>query len=391
MKHADWTTTTLGEIASFKSGGTPSKQNEAFWGGQHPWISAKDLKTHYLSTSIDTLTDKGFAESKRAPLGSSLVLVRGMTLLKDFPVGYASKELAFNQDIKALVPKPGIDPLFLSYLLVSKKDFFLQNVSVAGHGTGKLETEILKELAVVIPPTTEQTKIAQVLSTWGKAIATTERLLANSQQQKKALMQQLLTGQKRFSEFHEEWRVANFLSLFLVKNDKKTQTTSSNYLEHGKTPIVDQGQALIAGYTDSNQVYRDVPVIVFGDHTRAIKWVDFEFSPGADGTQILKASDLLEARFAYYLLSNADIPNLGYSRHMRELKEIDFRYPTDKVEQQKIAQVLSTADAEIANLHAQLDKLKLEKKALMQQLLTGKRRVRLDDEEEDMAPIRRVG
>ena len=60
-------------------------------------------------------------------------------------------------------------------------------------------------------------------------------------------------------------------------------------------------------------------------------------------------------------------------------------------EQQKIAQVLSTADAEIANLQAQLDKLKLEKKALMQQLLTGKRRVRLDDEEEDVAPIRRVG
>ena len=121
--------------------------------------------------------------------------------------------------------------------------------------------------------------------------------------------------------------------MYLVKNDKKTQTTSSNYLEHGKSPIVDQGQTLIAGYTDSNQLYRDVPVIVFGDHTRAIKWVDFEFSPGADGTQILKASDLLEARFAYYLLSNADIPNLGYSRHMRELKEIYFRYPTDKVEQ----------------------------------------------------------
>ena len=244
---------------------------------------------------------------------------------------------------------------------------------------------------LLVPPHYEQIQIAQILSTWDKAIATSERLFANSQQQKKALMQQLLTGQKRFSEFHEEWRVANFSSLYLVKNDKKTQTTSRNYLEHGKNPIVDQGQALIAGYTDSNQVYRDVPVIVFGDHTRAIKWVDFEFSPGADGTQILKASDLLEARFAYYLLSNADIPNLGYSRHMRELKEIDFRYPTDKAEQQKIAQVLSTADAEIANLQAQLDKLKLEKKALMQQLLTGKRRVRLDDEEEDVAPIRRVG
>lgn len=56
MNHSDWTDTALGEIVTFKSGGTPSKQNDALWGGEHPWISAKDLKTHYLSTSIDTLT-----------------------------------------------------------------------------------------------------------------------------------------------------------------------------------------------------------------------------------------------------------------------------------------------------------------------------------------------
>lgn len=307
------------------------------------------------------------------------------------PFIWTGPQGVLNQHIFRTTPSVAVDRDWLYYSL----KHLTFEIEGKAHGFKATLLHVpkgdIERQRLLVPPHYEQIQIAQILSTWDKAIATSERLFANSQQQKKALMQQLLTGQKRFSEFHEEWRVANFSSLYLVKNDKKTQTTSRNYLEHGKNPIVDQGQALIAGYTDSNQVYRDVPVIVFGDHTRAIKWVDFEFSPGADGTQILKASDLLEARFAYYLLSNADIPNLGYSRHMRELKEIDFRYPTDKAEQQKIAQVLSTADAEIANLQAQLDKLKLEKKALMQQLLTGKRRVRLDDEEEDVAPIRRVG
>ncbi|HHF9167843.1 TPA: restriction endonuclease subunit S, partial [Escherichia coli] len=81
----------------------------------------------------------------------------------------------------------------------------------------------------------------------------------------------------------------------------------------------------------------------------------------------------------YYLLSNTDIPNLGYSRHMRELKEKDFRLPLDIKEQQKIAAVLSAADAEISTLEKKLACLKDEKKALMQQLLTGKRRVKVDE------------
>ena len=77
--------------------------------------------------------------------------------------------------------------------------------------------------------------------------------------------------------------------------------------------------------------------------------------------------------------SNTDIPNLGYSRHMRELKEKDFRLPLDIKEQQKIAAVLSAADAEISTLEKKLACLKDEKKALMQQLLTGKRRVKVDE------------
>ena len=117
-----WKAMEIDSLATLKSGGTPSKQNPAYWGGSHPWVSAKDLKTYFIGSSIDTLTDAGFSDAKIAPRGSVLVLVRGMTLLKDFPVGIATNDLAFNQDIKSLIAKPGVDSLFLLYLLASNKN-----------------------------------------------------------------------------------------------------------------------------------------------------------------------------------------------------------------------------------------------------------------------------
>ncbi|HGX9299790.1 TPA: restriction endonuclease subunit S [Escherichia coli] len=237
---------------------------------------------------------------------------------------------------------------------------------------------------VLTPPVAEQKKIAQILSTWDNAISVTEKLLTNSQQQKKALMQQLLTGKKRLLDengvrFSGEWVYLTFDNAFIVANKKSSQVKSSDYLQSGSIPIIDQGQSRIAGYCNNLEVYSDVPVIVFGDHTRCVKWIEFVFCPGADGTQVIKTSKILEPKLGYYLLSNTDIPNLGYSRHMRELKEKDFRLPLDIKEQQKIVAVLSAADAEISTLEKKLACLRDEKKALMQQLLTGKRRVKVDE------------
>ncbi|AXS48082.1 restriction endonuclease subunit S (plasmid) [Klebsiella pneumoniae] len=235
-----------------------------------------------------------------------------------------------------------------------------------------------------IPPLSEQKRIVKILSIWDEAISVTEKLLTNSQQQKKALMQQLLTGKKRLLDengvrFSGEWVYLTFDNAFIVANKKSAQVKSSDYLQSGSIPIIDQGQSRIAGYCNNLEVYSDVPVIVFGDHTRCVKWIEFVFCPGADGTQVIKTSKILEPKLGYYLLSNTDIPNLGYSRHMRELKEKDFRLPLDIKEQQKIAAVLSAADAEISTLEKKLACLRDEKKALMQQLLTGKRRVKVDE------------
>ena len=281
--------------------------------------------------------------------------------------------LFYSHSFKNVIPKF----IYYHYLMINWRGYN------EASGVPSLSKSTISQIPILIPPIQEQKKIALILSTWDKAIETVEKLVANSQQQKKALMQQLLTGQKRLLDengvkFGGEWNFLKFDNVFKVANNKSTKIKNSDYLESGSIPIVDQGQSLIAGYCESSNTYTDIPVIIFGDHTRCVKWVDFDFCMGADGTQVLKVQSSIYPKFGFYILSFVDIPNLGYSRHMRELKEKEFKIPSSIHEQKKIAQVLTLADREIDLYQRQLDKLKLEKKALMQQLLTGQKRVKLD-------------
>ncbi len=105
-------------------------------------------------------------------------------------------------------------------------------------------------------------------------------------------------------------QVDRILAIFCCSESggKLTGCCFSKFVSSRPVPIVDQGKQLVSGYTNNNEVYLDIPVIVFGDHTRIVKWIDFEFAQGADGTQVLKNMKNLHAKFAYYLLLNTDIP-----------------------------------------------------------------------------------
>ncbi|HDY7904961.1 restriction endonuclease subunit S [Vibrio vulnificus] len=334
-----------------------------------PEHRADDLKKHTLQSGDLLFSRRGD-------------VARFALIESDYP-----RSLCGTGCLKA-TPNKAHSPLFLSYFLQKNavKKWLEQNA--VGQTMPNMNTAILAELPLMVASSREEEdKIAKILSTWDKAITTTEKLIESSKQQKKSLMQQLLTGKKRLvnpetgKAFEGEWKFSQFNELYKVANNKATQVKSGEYLESGRTPIVDQGKSIVGGYTNNEITYKDLPVIVFGDHTRIVKWVDFEFAQGADGTQVLKSHKSLDEKFAYYVLLNTDIPNLGYSRHMRELKERDFKYPISKVEQQKIASVLTAADKEIKVLEAKLAHFKQEKKALMQQLLTGKRRVMVAETE----------
>ena len=120
-----------------------------------------------------------------------------------------------------------------------------------------------------------------------------------------------------------------------------TKIPKDNYLPEGKYIVVDQGQNIIAGYTNEEDgLYKDVPAIVFGDHTRIIKYVDEPFFLGADGVKLLKSKKKdANYKYLYYALKNARIPDTGYNRHFKWLKEVNIEYP-EPDKQQKIVEVL---------------------------------------------------
>ena len=168
-----------------------------------------------------------------------------------------------------------------------------------------------------------------------------------------------------------EWDVVDFKNFFNSVGAKKYQVQKSNYLTNGSYPIIDQGQKFIVGYSDEDdKVYKNTNgVIVFGDHTRIIKFIDFDFVVGADGTQLLKSTDGINQKFSYYVLSNKELTNLGYSRHFKLVKEMKFPLPPLK-EQEKIADILSTADDKIDAIASQIQKAETLKRGLLQKLLS---------------------
>ncbi len=143
-----------------------------------------------------------------------------------------------------------------------------------------------------------------------------------------------------------KWEYINFLEAVndITGGNRKFQ--SSEYLSVGRYPIVDQSDLFIGGYTNEGDVVRrNSPVVVFGDHTKCLKYVEFDFCLGADGVKILEPkAATLDAKFLYYYLMTINLPDVGYSRHYKFLKEIQIPLPPLPI-QKRIAEILDAADA----------------------------------------------
>ncbi|MFJ4869248.1 restriction endonuclease subunit S [Streptomyces sp. NPDC088757] len=188
----------LGEITTWLSGGTPNRSNPAYWGGTIPWISAATLRHSRVHDSDQHLTVAGVrAGSKLAPAGATLVLVRGMALHRETRIGMATRPVSFNQDVKALIPKPGVLPEYLVYALQARSARVLDLVSSAGSGTGVLDTQLLQRLPVWVPNETNQRRIVTVINAVDRNVEALDRLLFKMQAIRQGFMQQLLTGRTR--------------------------------------------------------------------------------------------------------------------------------------------------------------------------------------------------
>jgi type I restriction enzyme S subunit len=178
-------------------------------------------------------------------------------------------------------------------------------------------------------------------------------------------------------EVPSDWSVASFKDVVEVISDKGKRTKQRDYLEEGAVPVIDQGQDFIGGYIDDESMAfeGDLPIVVFGDHTRAVKFVNQRFAVGADGVKLLRPRECFDPKYFYYLLKSLNVPSRGYSRHFQFLKK--FYLPIAPPEQQiriveEIEKQFSRLDEAVANLKRVKANLKRYKAAVLKAAVQGK-------------------
>lgn len=159
-----WISRPLAECGNWVSGGTPSTNTPSYWNGDIPWISAKSLRVFDIEDSEDRVTREGASSgTKLVPAGSVLFVVRGMSLAKEFRVGVTRREVAFNQDLRAVVPHSDVDARYLARYLRRSQLSILSHADNAAHGTRRLPTDVLAAIPIPLPPLSEQKRIAAIL------------------------------------------------------------------------------------------------------------------------------------------------------------------------------------------------------------------------------------
>lgn len=281
-------------------------------------------------------------------------------------------------------------PEFIEALLQSSnvRQYFKSCASGSSKSMVKITKSVVEKTPIELPPLSEQRKIAEIFIKWNQAIKVTEKLIVNNKAQKQALMQQLLTGKRRLldeegNEFKEDWNEAALVDICLITKGK--QLNRSTLSAEGKYPVINGG-TLPSGYTESYNANGNTITISEGGNSCG--YVDFQNSKFWCGGHCYNVTQPeINTCYLYQFLKynerrimalrvGSGLPNI----QKKEIENFKVQFPND-IEQEKIALVLAKKDKEVELLKQQLVGLKQEKKALMQQLLTGKRRVKVDSSE----------
>ncbi|MCH9733601.1 MAG: restriction endonuclease subunit S [Actinomycetia bacterium] len=188
----------LGSIASMLSGGTPDRSNDAYWSGDIPWISATTLKQLEVSLSDQRVTQAAVrAGSRMAPLNATLILVRGSALHSEVRASLVVAPVCFNQDIKAMLPLPVVEPKFLTYSIHANSSRLLRLVTSAGNTAGVLDTKVLKDFEIWFPDRDTQRRVIAAFDDVCGELDTLAARLSKARAIKTGMIQQFLSGRTR--------------------------------------------------------------------------------------------------------------------------------------------------------------------------------------------------
>lgn len=290
-----------------------------------------------------------------------------------------------STELLVLRPNVGVPPEYLLGILHSP-DFVAYAQSSADKQYPRTSWSWISQFPCPHHDPIEQRAIAVVLSKVQEAVEVEGELVSVTRELKQAALRQLFTRGLRgepqketeIGPVPESWEVVRVIDCVLpFRFNRSQQLPASQYSTIGRFPIVDQGQELIAGYCDDDRrlMRSQEPLIIFGDHTRCLKFIDFPFVLGADGTKPLIAHSNWDASTLFYALSTVQVEARGYNRHFKQFSEKLVARPKDIAEQREIASILRTIDDKIA-FHEKRQRLLREMfRTLLHDLMTGRRRV----------------
>lgn len=343
------------------------RNDPRYFGGNMPFVQTGDISSAktYLTKYTQTLNEQGISVSKVFPKDTILITIAaniGDTAITTFDV-------ACPDSVVAIQPyKDKANVFWLKQVLETKKAEL--DAQSTQNAQKNINLQVLKPLIIKTPPLEEQIQIAETLSTWDKAIQTTEKLLENSRQQKKALMQRLLGNEKR-----RNWKK---VIVSEICNIGRGRVISKKEIEEnqGIYPVyssqtLDNGIMGCINSFDFNGEY--VTWTTDGVNAGTVFYRNGKFNcTNVCGVLSSKIAEL-DLKFLAYILSTETYKYVSHTLANPKLMNgimgsIELELPAIQ-EQQKIAEILSTADQEIETLQRKLECLKLEKGALMQKLL----------------------
>lgn len=383
-------------IADVSSGNTPSRRKSEYWNGSIPWITTGELESGYVTASKECVTEKALKETalKLYHKGTVLIAMYGQGKTRG-TAAVLGIEATVNQACAALTVHSGC-PKFLFYQLQNSYHS-IRKLSNTGNQEN-LNAEIIKNFKIPWPDELEQQKIATILSTQDKVIELKEKLLVQKQQQKKYLMQQLLTGKLRLPDVNGEWASIKLKELLIERNEKNVEQNHRICSVAVSKGVVDQIEHLGRSYAAADT--SNYGVAHYGDiiYTRSPTG---DFSLGIIKQNRMRENVAISPLYGIYKpisFSTGYLLNIYFESTINTKNyltpivqkgakntiaisnsaflENKIFFPMDEATQSRIAKVFELTDHEIDLLQKSIEAEKQKKKALMQLLLTGKVRVK---------------
>ena len=379
----NWAWTTLGNIGTWQAGGTPSRSNKSYYGGNIPWLKTGDLNDGLITNIPEKITEDAVANSsaKINPTGSVLIAMYGATIGK---LGILTFPATTNQACCACIEYFAITQKYLFYFLLSHRDMFI--AKGGGGAQPNISKEIIVNTAIPLPPLAEQERIVTEIERWFTLIDQLEQGKSDLQtvikQAKSRVLYLAIHGKlvpqnpndepaikllKRinpdftpcdnghYPQLPKGWCKCRLENIVEYEQPQAYIVNSTDYDDRYLTPVLTAGKSFVIGYTNETEgIYQNTPCIIFDDFTTDSKLVNFSFKVKSSAMKILKVAEDIEIEYVAMFMSITRLIGDTHKRYwISEYSKLCISIPP-KEEQKRI---INAVNAMLEKLDAIMEDL----------------------------------